>query len=90
MSDDKHKNELLKKEFHANANVEMNRTAENHLPEASRTAVAFADEVVRKTAEETEKATQRQRDMIEKMHATGHRDGAGQGRETGRQSDQAH
>ncbi|MGK5058836.1 phasin family protein [Janthinobacterium sp. LB2P49] len=74
----------------ANANVEMNRTAENHLPEASRTAVAFADEVMRKTAEETEKATQRQREMIEKMHATGQRDGAGHGRDTSRQSDQAH
>ncbi|MFZ4876678.1 phasin family protein [Janthinobacterium sp. Mn2066] len=53
----------------ANAHVEMNRTAETHLPETSRTAAAFADEVVRKTAEETEKATQRQRDLIEKMHA---------------------
>ncbi|MGK5052538.1 phasin family protein [Janthinobacterium sp. RB2P8] len=74
----------------ANAHVEMNRTAENHLPEASRTAVAFADEVVRKTAEETEKATQRQREMIEKMHATGRHDGAGRSRETGKQSDQAH
>ncbi|WP_035826423.1 phasin family protein [Janthinobacterium sp. RA13] len=74
----------------ANANVEMNRTAETHIPEASRTAVAFADEVVRKTAEETEKATQRQREMIEKMHAAGHRNGAGQSRDTSRQSDQAH
>lgn len=74
----------------ANANVEMKRTAENHLPEASRTAVALADEVVRKTAGETEKATQRQREIIEKMHATGHRDGTGHGRDTSRQSDQAH
>ncbi len=74
----------------ANANVEMNRAAETHIPEASRTAVAFADEVVRKTAEETEKATQRQRDLIEKMHAGSHRDGTGQGRDTGRQSEQAH
>lgn len=74
----------------ANANVEMNRTAETHLPEASRTAAAFADEVVRKTAEETEKAAQRQREMIEKMHATGRRDGAGHSRDTSRQSDQAH
>ena len=73
----------------AHANVEMNRTAETHIPEASRTAVAFADEVVRKTAEETEKATQRQRELIEKMHAGGHRDGAGQGRDTGRQPEQA-
>ncbi|MCM2569170.1 phasin family protein [Janthinobacterium kumbetense] len=74
----------------ANANVEMNRTAENHLPEARRTAVAFADEVVRKTAEETEKATQRQREMIERMHATAPSNGAGRSRDTGRQSDQAH
>lgn len=74
----------------ANASVEMNRTAENHLPEASRTAVAFADEVVRKTAEETEKATQRQREMIEKMHAAGRRDGVAHSRDTSRQSDQAH
>ena len=74
----------------AHANVELNRTAETHIPEASRTAVAFADDVVRKTAEETEKATQRQREMIEKMHAAGHRDGAGGSRDTGRQSEQAH
>ena len=74
----------------ANANVEMNRTAETHIPEASRTAVAFADELVRKTAEETEKATQRQREIIEKMHATGRHDGAGRSHETGKQSDQAH
>ena len=60
----------------ADANVEMNRTAEAHLPEASRTAIAFADELVRKTAEETEKATQRQRDMMDKMHAGAHSDGA--------------
>ncbi|APA69367.1 MULTISPECIES: phasin family protein [unclassified Janthinobacterium] len=74
----------------ANANVEMNRTAETHIPEASRTAVAFADELVRKTAEETEKATQRQRELIEKMQVSGHRDGAGHSRDTSRQSDQAH
>lgn len=73
----------------ANANVEMNRTAETHIPEASRTAVAFADELVRKTAAETEKATQRQRELIEKMHVSGHHDGDGRSRDTGRQSDQA-
>ena len=60
----------------ADANVEMNRTAETHLPEASRTAVAFADELVRKTAEETEKATQRQREIIDKMHVGAQSDGA--------------
>ena len=74
----------------ASANVEMNRTAQYHLPEASRTAVAFAEEVARKTAAETEKATQRQRDMIEKMHAMEHRDGAGHSGDTSRQSDQVH
>ena len=73
----------------ANANVEMNRAAETHIPEASRTAAAFADEVVRKTAEETEKATQRQRELIEKMHAGDHRDGAGRKRDTSPQPDQA-
>jgi len=61
----------------ADANVEMNRTAETHLPEASRTAVAFADELVRKTAEETEKAAQRQREIIDKMHVGAQSDGAG-------------
>ena len=74
----------------ASANAEMNRAAESHLPEASRTAVAFADEVVRKTAEETEKATQRQHEVIEKMHTAGRSDGAGRSRDTSRQSDQAH
>ena len=74
----------------ASANVEMNRAAETHLPVASRTAVAFADEVVRKTAEETEKATQRQRELIEKMHVGGPRDGAGRSRDNSTQADQAH
>ncbi|MGK5080403.1 phasin family protein [Janthinobacterium sp. HLX7-2] len=74
----------------ANANVELNRTAEAHIPTASRTAVAFADEVMRKTAEEMEKATQRQRELIEKMHAGGHHDSAGHNRDTSRQADQAH
>lgn len=74
----------------AHANVELNRAAETHLPAASRTAAAFADEVVRKTAEETEKAAQRQRELIEKMQAGGQHDGAGRNNDTGRQSDQAH
>jgi len=72
------------------AHVEMNRTAETHIPEKSRTAAAFADEVVRKTAEETEKATQRQRELIEKMHAGVLADGAGQDKESGRQTGHAH
>ena len=74
----------------ANASVEINRTAETHVPETSRTAAAFADEVVRKTAEETEKARQRQRDLIEKMHAGVLTDGAGHGKDTGKRARQAH
>lgn len=50
-----------------NANVELTKTAESHMPEASRTAAAVADELVRAASEETEKATQRQRAVIEKM-----------------------
>ncbi|WP_308922214.1 phasin family protein [Janthinobacterium sp. J1-1] len=74
----------------ADANVEMNRTAEAHLPEASRTAVAFADELVRKTAEETEKATRRQREMIANMHVGAHSDGTGRQPEAAGRQDQAH
>jgi phasin family protein len=52
----------------ANANVELTRTAESHLPEASRTAAALADELARTASEEAAKATQRQRAVIEKMN----------------------
>src|SRR5471032_2232502 len=75
------------------AHVEMNRTAETHIPETSRTAAAFADEVVRKTAQETEKATQRQRELIEKMHAGVLVDGASHkdaGRDAGKREYQTH
>ena len=70
--------------------VEINRTAETHVPVASRTAVAYADELVRKTAEETEKATQRQRDLLQKMHVDAHSDGAGRQREQGGPQRQSH
>ena len=70
--------------------VEINRTAETHVPVASRTAVAYADELVRKTAEETEKATQRQRELIQKMQVSTHSDGAGRQRDQGGQPGQAH
>lgn len=73
----------------ANANVELNRTAETHIPETSRTAAAFADEVVRKAAEETEKASQRQRDLIEKMHASVLVDGADH-KNAGKRANQTH
>jgi len=77
----------------AKAHVEMNRAAETHIPETSRTAAAFADEVVRKTAQETEKATQRQRELIEKMHAGVLVDGASHkdaGRDAGKREYQTH
>lgn len=57
----------------ANANAELTRTAETHMPEASRTAAAVADELVRTASEETEKATQRQRAVIDKMNESARR-----------------
>lgn len=64
----------------ANANAEMTRSAESHLPEASRTAAAVADEIVRAASDETEKATQRQRAAIDQMNEAARRgtNGAGQ------------
>ncbi|HEV7815195.1 MAG TPA: phasin family protein [Janthinobacterium sp.] len=78
----------------ANANVELTRTAEQHIPDASRTAAAVADELVRKASEETEKATQRQREVIDRMHESARRgiDGTSQqsqGQAQGRASSQA-
>jgi phasin family protein len=61
----------------ANANVDMTRTAESHLPEAGRTAAAVADEIVRAASEETDKATQRQRAAIERMNEAARRGGNG-------------
>lgn len=51
----------------ARTQVDLAKTAESHIPEASRTASAMADEVARRTEEETQKATQRQRAAIDKM-----------------------
>jgi phasin family protein len=51
----------------AKTQVDLAKTAETHVPEASRTASAVADEVARRAAEETQKATQRQREVIEKI-----------------------
>jgi phasin family protein len=51
----------------ARTQVDLARTAETHVPETSRTASAMADEVARRAAEETQKATQRQRATLEKM-----------------------
>ena len=70
--------------------VEINRAAETHVPVATRTAVAYADELVRKTAEETEKATQRQRELMAKIHAGTRSDGAGRQRDQVGHPGQAH
>jgi phasin family protein len=51
----------------AGTQVELTRTAESHIPAASRNAAAMADELVRKASEETERATERQRTAIERM-----------------------
>lgn len=62
----------------ANANRDIHSTAETHLPETSRTAAAFADELVRNTAQETEKAAQRQRELLGKIQFSAHgKDGDG-------------
>jgi phasin family protein len=51
----------------AETQVDMSKTAEQHVPETSRTAAALADEVARRTSEENEKSTQRQREVMEKL-----------------------
>ena len=51
----------------AGAQVDLAKTAEQHVPETSRTAAAFAEEVAKNVSEETEKATQRQQAAIEKI-----------------------
>ncbi|MES2296092.1 MAG: TIGR01841 family phasin [Pseudomonadota bacterium] len=52
----------------AGTQVELTKTAETHIPEASRTAAAMADELVRKASEETEKASERQRSAMERIN----------------------
>lgn len=51
----------------AGVQVELTRTAEQHVPQTSRTAAAVAEEVVRRGAEETDKVSQRQRAAFEKL-----------------------
>jgi phasin family protein len=54
----------------ANAQVDMAKSAETHIPETTRTAAALADEVARRASEETEKVTQRQRETMERLANT--------------------
>lgn len=57
----------------AGTQAELTKAAETHMPETSRTAVAVADELMRKASEETEKATQRQKEVIERIGKPLHR-----------------
>lgn len=51
----------------AGVQVELSRAAEQHVPQTSRTAAAVAEELVRLSAEETEKVTQRQKAAFDKL-----------------------
>lgn len=51
----------------ARSQADMAKTAESHLSTTSRTAAAMADEFARTAAEETEKVTQRQKAVMEKL-----------------------
>lgn len=51
----------------AGVQVELSKTAEEHVPETTRTAAAVAEEVVRRGAEETDKVTQRQKAAFDKL-----------------------
>ncbi|MDC8760124.1 phasin family protein [Janthinobacterium fluminis] len=66
----------------ASANADITKTAEFHIPEASRTATAVADEMLRAASEESEKATQRQRAALDRMSEAAQR-GNGMGQHPG-------
>lgn len=71
----------------AGTQMELTKTAETHMPEATRTAAAVADEIARKASEETEKASQQQKAMIEKISTSAQKVGdaathAQQGKQT--------
>jgi phasin family protein len=57
----------------AGTQAELTKAAETHVPETSRTAAAVADEMLRKASEETEKAAQRQKDVMERITNPIHR-----------------
>jgi phasin family protein len=51
----------------AGTQVELAKTAESHIPQASRTAQNLAREVAQKASEETQKVSQRQQAAMEKL-----------------------
>lgn len=55
----------------AGTQVELTRTAEQHIPETTRTASAVADEVVRRGTETTEKMAAEHRSALERMAVPG-------------------
>lgn len=63
----------------ANTQVDMAKTAEVHVPATSRTATALADEVARRANEEAQKATQRQKAVLDKLAAPISKSDAGKG-----------
>ena len=67
----------------AGTHMELTKTAETHMPEATRTAAAVADEMARHASEETEKASQRQHALMENMSTAAQKgaDGAAHGQQ---------
>lgn len=51
----------------AGTQVELVRTAESRVPEATRTATALAEEVTRRASEQTQQAAERQRAAMDKL-----------------------
>lgn len=51
----------------AGVQVELSKTAEQHVPETTRSAAAVAEEVVRRGEEETKKVTERQKLAFDKL-----------------------
>lgn len=54
----------------AETQVSMNKTFESHMPEATRAAEAVVREIAQKASEETVKATQRQKEIADKLTAS--------------------
>lgn len=54
----------------ASTHVELTKAAELHVPKATRSAVAVADEITRAASEEAERVSANQRAMLEKISIT--------------------
>lgn len=69
-------------EIAANTQVELSRAAETHVPNASRSAAAVADEVARTAKDQTEQAVARQKAAVEKATEKATSSGKGQQQQT--------